>query len=170
MNGRSRSPAGEARAADLVTAQAADLVITRTFKAPRALLWRAWTDPEHIRRWWGPREHPGAGCEVNLRVGGRFRLDVCGPDGGIYPCLGSYREIVEPERLVFDGEAAEGHPCGAGLPPRAMVTITFTEVDGGTRLTHQTRFSSANGREAARQSGYDVSWEASLDRLAGHLK
>ena len=165
-------------ATDVDVDRGADLVITRTFAAPRALLWRAWTDPEHIRSWWGPREHPAAAptgappirCEVDLRVGGAFRLDVCGPDGGLYPCRGRFREIVEPERLVFDGEAGEGHPCGAGLPPRAVVTVTFTEVAGGTRLTHHTRFASADGRDAAVHAGYDTGWKTSLDRLAGHLE
>jgi len=146
-----------------------EVVITRTFAAPRALVWRAWTDPGDIRRWWGPTESGALDCEVELRVGGRLRLQVCGPDGGLYPCHGTYREIVPMERLVLAGETDEAHPCGAGLPSRSLVTVTFAEDAGQTTVTLHTRFASAERRTAAEQAGYRRSWEISLERLAERL-
>lgn len=146
-----------------------ELVITRTFDAPRALVWQAWTDPEHVMQWWGPAGFNNETCTSDLRVGGRFQLEMRAPDGNVYPCIGTFREIVNHERIVYDGEAAEGHPCGAGIPPRAVVTISFAEQQGKTRLTLHTRFASAERKEAAAAARFVVSWEEALGRLAGHL-
>jgi uncharacterized protein YndB with AHSA1/START domain len=143
-----------------------ELVITRVFGAPRALVWKAWSDPKHVKHWWGPAGFSNSSCEMDFRVGGRFQLQMCAPDGTAYPCTGTFREIVEPERIVFAGEAEEGHPCGAGLPPRALVTVSFAERDGRTTLTLHTRFESVERREAALAAGYGASWAACLERLA----
>ena len=148
---------------------ARELSITHTFDAPRALVWKAWTDPEHIMQWWGPKGFSNASCNVDLRIGGAFRLHMCAPDGNTYPCKGIYREIVEPERIVYDSEADESHPCGAGLPPRAVVTISLTEHQGRTTLTLHTRFGTSERLEAANQAGYSMSWGQALERLAGQL-
>jgi uncharacterized protein YndB with AHSA1/START domain len=146
-----------------------ELLITRTFDAPRALVWQAWTDPAHIMQWWGPRGFNNESCECDLRPGGRFSLAMRAPDGNVYPCVGTFREVVVPERIVIDGEAAEGHPCGAGLPPRSVMTVSFDEQDGQTRLTLHTRFASAEQRLAAAVARFVVSWEEALERLAGSL-
>lgn len=147
-----------------------ELIITRTFKAPRELVWRAWTDPKHVMQWWGPNGFSNSSCEADLRTGGRFTLNMCAPDGNTYPCTGIYREIVEPERIVYDSEADESHPCGAGLPPRSRVTVTFTEQDGKTTLTLHTRFETVARKEAANAAGFSVSWGEALDRLATHIQ
>lgn len=146
-----------------------EVVITRTFDAPRALVWQAWTDPKHIMQWWGPAGFNNERCESDLRIGGSFQLAMRAPDGNVYPCVGTFREIVEMERIVYEGEAAEGHPCGAGIPPRAVVTISFAEQQGKTRLTLHTRFASAERKEAAAAARFVVSWEEALGRLAAHL-
>ena len=148
----------------------AELLITRTFDAPRALVWRAWTDPEHVRQWWGPAGFNNESCASDLRVGGNFRLEMRAPDGNVYPCVGTIREIVEPERIVYEGEATEGHPCGAGIPPRATVTVSFAEQDGKTRLTLHTRFASAERKQAAADARFVISWEEALDRLTDTLR
>lgn len=142
-----------------------ELVITRTFNAPRALVWQAWTDPKHIMQWWGPAGFNNETCASDLRVGGRFQLEMRAPDGNVYPCIGTFREIVEHERIVYDGEAAEGHPCGAGIPPRAEVTVSFTAQDGKTQLTLHTRFASAERKQAAAAARFVVSWEEAMQRL-----
>jgi uncharacterized protein YndB with AHSA1/START domain len=90
-----------------------ELIITRTFNAPRALVWQAWTDPEHIMQWWGPAGFNNETCTSDLRVGGSFQLEMRAPDGNVYPCVGTFREIVNHERIVYDGEAAEGR---RGIP------------------------------------------------------
>lgn len=147
-----------------------EVVITRTFDAPRTLVWQAWTDPGHVMQWWGPKGFANASCKSELRVGGAFHLIMCGPDGNRYPCKGLYREIREPERIVYDSEAEDNHPCGAGLPPRSRVTITFAEHDGKTRLTLHTRFETPDRRDAADKAGYSMSWGQALERLAVHFQ
>lgn len=147
-----------------------ELVMTRTFDAPRTLVWQAWTDPQHIQQWWGPQGFTGLSCEMEMRVGGKFRLDLRGPDGVDYPCTGTYQEVQAPTRIVYAGEMNEGHPCGAGLPPRSVVTITFDEHDDKTTLTIHTRFESPAQGEAAMQAGYKAGWAQSLERLASTLK
>lgn len=149
---------------------AAELVITRTFDAPRTLVWRAWTDPEHVKQWWGPQGFHNESCTADIRVGGNFRLEMRAPDGNVYPCVGTFREIVRNERIVYEGEAMEGHPCGAGIPPRATVTVSFIEQDNKTRLTLHTRFVSAERKQAAADARFVISWEEALDRLAEALR
>jgi uncharacterized protein YndB with AHSA1/START domain len=156
----------------MTTAQEAasrEIIITRVFDAPRAHVFKAWTDPKHVEKWWGPKGFTSRDCEIDLRVGGVFRLQMDGPDGTVYPCTGVYREIVEPERLVFASTASDGPACGAGLPPRSIVTVTFAEHAGKTTLTIHTRLESAADREAAEKAGVQPGWAATLERLADFL-
>ena len=146
-----------------------ELTITRLFNAPRELVWEAWTAPEHIMQWWGPNGFSNSSCVVDLRVGGTFHLSMCAPDGNTYPCVGIYQEIVEPERIVYASEAKDGHPCGAGIPPRALVTVSFTEQQGKTTLSLHTRFESAERKEAAAAARFVVSWQEGLARLEDFL-
>jgi uncharacterized protein YndB with AHSA1/START domain len=146
-----------------------EIIISRVFDAPRELVFAAWTDPGHVERWWGPRGYTSSACEIDLRPGGIFGLEMRGPDGAIYPCKGVFREIVRPERIVYIAQTGHEHPCGAGLPPRSIVTITFAEQDGKTTLTIQTRLQSSADRDAAQNAGYVPGWESSLERLAQFL-
>ena len=143
-----------------------EIIITRTFNAPCALVWKAWTDPAHIMHWWGPAGFTNETCKSDLRVGGRFRLELRGPDGNVYPCIGTFREIIEHKRIVYEGETEDEHPCGAGIPPRATVTVSFAEQQGKTRLTLHTRFASPARKQAAAEARFVVSWEEALERLA----
>ena len=91
-----------------------DFVLRREFDAPREHLWCAWTDAEHLRRWWGPSAFTNTVCESDPRVGGRYRITMSGafPGPGIshYPVQGEYLELVEPERIVATIDCA-GHPA-----------------------------------------------------------
>jgi uncharacterized protein YndB with AHSA1/START domain len=146
------------------------IVITRTFDSPRRLVFKAWTDPRHLAQWWGPPGFSAPLCEMDLRVGGMFRIHLRAPDGVTHPCRGVFREVTEPERIVYAGEAEEGSVgCGAGLPPRAIVTVTFAEHDGKTTVTIHTRLQSAADLEAAVQTGFNAGLAASFERLAEHL-
>ncbi|MBI5890060.1 MAG: SRPBCC domain-containing protein [Nitrosomonadales bacterium] len=147
-----------------------ELVITRTFNAPRPLVWQVWTDPRHVTQWWGPRGFGNSSCEAALQVGGTFRLYLCAPDGNTYPCTGIFREIVEPQRIVYDSTADESHPCGAGLPPRSLVTVTFAEHGDKTTLTLHTLFENTTRKEAANRAGYSVSWGEALERLSVQIR
>ena len=144
------------------------IVITRVFDGPRALVFKAWTDPKHVAQWWGPKGFNNTDCEMDMRTGGAFVLHMRGPDGVMYPCEGVFREVVVPERIVYTGPA-RGDACGAGLPPNAMVTVTFEEDDGQTTVTIYTRFQSSADREAAVKMGFRTGWTDSFDRLADYL-
>jgi uncharacterized protein YndB with AHSA1/START domain len=146
-----------------------EIVIARWLDAPRDLVFEVWTDPKHIREWWGPEGFSNTLCEADFRVGGEFRTHLLGPDGLTYPCKGIYREIVEPERIVYEGIPDDGHPCGSGIPPRGTVTVTFEEVDGQTLLTLHTRLINAELAEAAVQGGFSAGWTTSFERIAMYV-
>lgn len=143
-----------------------EVVITRIFDAPRALVFKAWTDPEHLKRWWGPKMFTNPVCEVDARVGGAWRIVMRGPDGVDYPCGGVYREIVEPERLVFTNIATDndGNPILDGL-----TTVTFEEQGGKTKLTLTTRAVALVDYAAAYLQGMEAGWTQSLESLAEEL-
>lgn len=142
-----------------------EIVITRRFDAPRELVFQAWTDPRHIRQWWGPQGFSSDDCEIDLRPGGTFRLQMLGPDGVLYPCEGRFREVVPPERLVYEGPAACISACGAGIPPRSVMTVTFATLAQGTELTIHTVFLSDTDRAAAAAAGVIPGWESTFERL-----
>lgn len=111
------------------------LIVNRTLDAPRALVFRAWTDPAHLARWWGPEGFTVPECKMDVRIGGAWRTCMRSPDGNEYRVRGVYREIVKPERLVFtwaweDESGQTGH--------ETIVTVTFAERAGKTamRLVH----------------------------------
>jgi uncharacterized protein YndB with AHSA1/START domain len=139
-----------------MTPAAGDITITRVYDAPREAVWRAWTDPRQIAQWWGKRgwRTPPESVTLDVRPGGAFRLEsVSDADGTVMRHDGVYREVVEPERLVF----AELHEGGA------VATVTLSDLgDGRTQMTfHTTTRMSAATREAAR-GGLD----SAFDRLA----
>jgi uncharacterized protein YndB with AHSA1/START domain len=140
-----------------------ELSLTRTFKAPRSLVFKAWTEPEHLARWSGPEGFTTPHHHMDLRVGGRYRACLRAPDGQDHWVQGVYREITSPERLVM----THGWTDAAGQPtgPETVITITFAEKDGQTLMTfHQAFFDSAASRD-----GHADGWSQSFDRLAEHL-
>jgi uncharacterized protein YndB with AHSA1/START domain len=143
-----------------------EIVITRVFDAPRALVFKAWTDPKQLMLWWGPNGFTNPVCEVDARVGGAWRIVMRSPDGSEYPCGGVYREVVEPERLVFTNIATdkEGNPVIDGL-----TTVIFAEHGGKTKLTLQTRGVAVVAYAAAYLAGMETGWTQSLERLAERL-
>jgi uncharacterized protein YndB with AHSA1/START domain len=139
-----------------------ELSITRLFDAPRALVFKAWTEPERAVRWWGPRGFTIAHCEMDTRPGGAYRICMRSPEGAEHWQRGVCREIVAPERLVFTfaWEDAEGRPGH-----ETMVTVTFAEDGGKTRLTlRQAVFETVTARDL-HQGG----WTSALECLAEYL-
>ena len=138
-----------------------DIQLTRLFDAPRHLVYEAMTKPEHIRRWWG---NLGAGysvpvCEVDLRVGGSWRFVNELPNGKRVAFYGEYREIAPPDRLVFT-EIFEDFPDTVSL-----VSSTFTDENGKTRLTVTATYPSVEVRDIVLQSGMEKGAALSYDRL-----
>jgi uncharacterized protein YndB with AHSA1/START domain len=139
-----------------------ELVITRVLDAPRALVFKAWTEPERAARWWGPRGFITIACQMDVRPGGAWRLCMRSPEGTVHCKRGVYREIVAPERLVltYAWEDAEGRPGHDTL-----VTVTLADHGGKTQLTlHQALFESVESR-----NGHQVGWTSCLERFADYL-
>jgi uncharacterized protein YndB with AHSA1/START domain len=139
-----------------------EVILTRIFNAPRELVFRAWTEREHLIKWWGPGVFTNPVCEVDLRLGGAWRIVMRGPDGTDYPCGGVYREIVEPERLVFTNIAtdAQGNRLLDGL-----TTVTFADFGGKTKLTLKTRAVGLVPFAPQMLAGMEAGWSQSLDKL-----
>jgi uncharacterized protein YndB with AHSA1/START domain len=102
----------------------ASVTLTRVFDAPRALVWKAWTDPKMMAQWFGPRGFTNPVCELDVRAGGSLRIVMRGPDGSDYRMKGVFREVVPLERLVFTNIAVdkEGKYLVEG-----ETTVTFAE-------------------------------------------
>jgi uncharacterized protein YndB with AHSA1/START domain len=135
-----------------------EIVLTRVFDAPRALVFEAHTTCEHIRRWWG-RGNP-LDCEIDLRPGGRWRFVEHAPDGTDHGFRGEYREIVAPERIVQTFEY-EGWPGKVSVE-----TLVLEEHDGKTTLTVTSVFDSVEDRDGMLQSGMETGASESMDALA----
>lgn len=140
-----------------------EITLTRVYDAPRALVFKAWTDPELIARWWGPKMFTNPVCEVDARPGGRLRIVMRAPDGNDYPMRGVFKEVVAPERLVFTNIAvdAQDQPIIEGL-----TTVLFAEEGGKTRVTVQTRGTAKVDYARQYLQGMEMGWSQSLEKLA----
>jgi len=139
-----------------------ELVITRIFNAPCRLVFKMWTEPEHLVRWWGPSGFTTISGRMDVRTGGVWSRSMRAPDGRVIRKHGVYREIVMPERLVFTYVTDD--PVG-NPGPETLVTVTFTDLGRKTRLTlHQGGFESVLAGEA-----HHAGWTSCLERLAEHL-
>jgi uncharacterized protein YndB with AHSA1/START domain len=140
-----------------------DVVITRVFDAPRSLVFKAWTDPRHLAQWWGPKGFTNPVCEIDARSGGAIYIVMRAPDGVEHPMRGVFREIVEPERLVFTSvaEDKEGNPLLEGV-----TIVTFAEHGGKTKLTLQASAVALAPVAPKMLAGMETGWTQSLERLA----
>ena len=136
-----------------------EILITRRFAAPPALVFRAWTTPESVRRWWGSEDAPLTECDIDLRVGGSWRYVMRGEDGTVHAWHGTYKEIDAPTRLVST-EVYEGFPDAESLN-----TATFAESDGGTVLTVNVRHKTKENRDGHINSGMEAGMQQVMDRL-----
>ncbi len=160
--------------------KAADFVISRVFDAPRDLVWKAFTDPEHMRHWWGPKGFSVIASKMDLRPGGGYHYGLKAPDGAAIWGKMVYREIVAPERIVlinsFSDEAGgtTRHPMTPTWPLEMLSTFTFEEQPGGkTKVT--VRWSPHDATDEERKT-FDTShasmnqgWTGTFDQLANYL-
>jgi uncharacterized protein YndB with AHSA1/START domain len=138
-----------------------EIRFTSVFRRPRQVLFEAWTRPEHIRHWWGCDGSSISICEIDLRVGGHWKITMRMPDGSDQPFHGVYREIAPGERLVYS-ECYDAPQFGS---PEWLATVTFEEIEGGTRLTHTIRHRSREARDGHLQAGMETGAIQSLHRL-----
>jgi uncharacterized protein YndB with AHSA1/START domain len=135
------------------------ILITREFDAPKHLVYKAWTTPELVRRWWSAGRGEVTIAEIDLRVGGKWRYVMIANEGFEVGFHGEYREIVPDERLVST-EVYEGMPDG-----EALNTLTLTEADGRTTLTVLVQHSSKEHRDAHIDSGMEDGLQDALNLL-----
>ena len=150
------------------------LIITRVFDAPRDLVFKAWTQPQRVMRWWGPKGFTCPVCKIDLRPGGVSLSCMRSPEGQDYWSRGVYREIVEPQRVVCTDSFADEkgnvvspqtYGMSADWPTEAMIEVTFTEHSGKTRLTlKHSPIQPGRERDMCHQG-----WSESLDKLADYL-
>lgn len=137
-----------------------EIEMTRDFDAPRELIFRAYTDPVLIPRWWGPRRYTTTVDEMDVRVGGKWRYVQVGEDGQEFAFHGEFREIVPPERLVSTFEFE-------GMPGHIVVDhLTLEDLGGRTRLRMVSTFESKADRDGMLETGMESGAAESLDRLA----
>lgn len=142
-------------------------VITRVFDAPRDLVFKAWTDPEHFAQWYGPQGFGILEVEMDVRPGGAYSLQMQGPDGTLYPEKGVFQEVFAPERLVF---LATGPEAEDGNPTVEMLnTVTFEDQEGKTKLTLQIEVVRATPEMVQMLGGAQQGWNQAFDKLAEHL-
>ena len=139
-----------------------EILITREFDAPRRLVYRAWTTPELVRRWWSGHRGEMKVVEIDLRVGGRWRYVMVANGGFEVAFHGEYREIVPEERIVHTEvfevpEASEGEP--------AINEVTFSEADGRTTLSLLSRTPNRQVRDAIMDSGMELGMQEQMDLL-----
>lgn len=139
-----------------------ELVITRVLAAPPALVFRVWTEPAHLARWWGPKDFTMPSHRAEVRPGGAYRICIRSPEGEDYWMRGVYREVVEPERLVFTFAWEEEGERGV----ENLVRVAFAPHARGTQMRfHQGPFLSVEERD-----GHFGGWSECMDRLEAYLE
>jgi uncharacterized protein YndB with AHSA1/START domain len=154
--------------------QANELLITRVFDAPLDKVWKAWTDPDEIKKWWGPAQFTAPSIENDFRVGGKYLYSMRGPDGQEYWSTGVYREIVPMERIVVTDSFADekgnvvpaSHYGMTDFPMETEITVTFADLDGKTELT--LKHSGMPAGEMGEQA--EAGWNQSLDKFAEAIR
>lgn len=142
-----------------------ELIITRVYGAPAKLLFLAYSKPEHVIRWFGPKGWPLTKCEMDFRVGGEFHFQMTSSEGEVGPPFGgTYLEIVPDSRIVYDnGFEAPGNG-------RMLVTVLFNEKDGKTTLTVSTVFDTVAMKNEYVGLGIEEGMNSGFDLLEEHLK
>lgn len=145
-----------------------ELVLERVFNAPRELVFKVWTESEHVAKWWGPALFTNPVCEMDARPGGAIRIDMHGPDGSVAPMTGVFHEVIPPERLVFTSRAFEDSSGNA--PLEVLNTITFEDYEGKTKIKLVAQVIKAAPEMAAALAGMEEGWQGSLDKLSDYLE
>jgi uncharacterized protein YndB with AHSA1/START domain len=152
------------------------MVVTRVFDAPRELVWKAWTDPQYVMQWWGPKGFTSPFCQMDFRVGGTFLCCMKSPEGQEFWNGGEYHEIVLHEKIVYsmyftDAKGNKVEPAHYGIEHEAIDgaqdMVTFEDLgDGQTKLT----LIGNESMETATKSGEVEGWNQILDKFAAVLR
>ena len=138
-----------------------DLVVTRTFDAPRERVWRAWSDPDEVMKWWGPQGFTVASLRFEPRVGERYRIEMVPPDGDPFHLTGEFREVEPPARLAFTFSYENPDPDDV----ENLVTLSFRGMGESTEVA----FAQGPFKTEARRALHRDGWGDSFDRLERQL-
>ena len=143
-----------------------DLVLQRLVAVPRRLIWKAWTEPDHVKHWFTPAPWQTIACEIDLRPGGIFKTVMRSPDGQEFPNVGCYLEIVEHEKLVWTDALLPGFRPS----PKSFFTaiLTLEDADGGTRYTARALHKDEADRQKHAEMGFEFGWGKALDQLVAY--
>ncbi|MBU0800881.1 MAG: SRPBCC family protein [Alphaproteobacteria bacterium] len=156
-----------------------DLQLQRIVPVPRALVWKAWTDPEHIKKWFCPRPWMTTECEMDLRPGGKFYTAMKGPNGEYHANTGCFLEVFPLQRLTFTSALETGFRPLARIPNEKgdCTDLSFTAfVDfedapgGGTKYTATAAHNDEAGRKTHAEMGFDQGWGTALDQLVAEIQ
>ena len=148
-----------------------DLLLERVVDVPRELVWRAWTTPEHVKKWFTPAPWTTVDCEIDLRPGGIFRTVMRSPEGQTFPNVGCYLEVVENERLIWTNAVAPGYrpnesPASCPGDPFYFTGIISLESQGsGTKYSALVMHADAASCKRHEDMGFYNGWGAALDQL-----
>ena len=140
-----------------------EVTLTRIFDAPRDMVWKAWTDPTMLARWWGPKGFTNPVCEADVRVGGKILIHMQAPDGTVHPMTGTFDEIAEPECLVFRAVPVDRN--GVALL-ESLTTVTFHDLGDRTKVIVHASAAPLQPIGVDMLKGMDMGWSQSLERLA----
>ena len=153
-----------------------DLTLKRTIDAPRSLIWKAWTDPEHVKKWWAPVPWTTTQCEMDLRPGGMFRTVMRSPEGQEFPHVGCFLELVDNEKMVMTNVLEPGYrpardPLGKDDKIEDCAHIPFTSIltlqerGGKTHYSVVVLHKDEAGRKRHEEMGFHDGWHKCLDQL-----
>jgi uncharacterized protein YndB with AHSA1/START domain len=147
-----------------------ELIIERTFDAPRTLVFQAWTTPEHVALWWPPFGFTIPVCRIDLRPGGLWHYCMRSPEGHEHWVKSVYQDIIEPERIVYTSVFADEYANPVEGLPEQLATVMFTEYEGKTKLTTRIQFASATDLQAALNMDMIQGLTNTLNNLDNRLK
>jgi uncharacterized protein YndB with AHSA1/START domain len=142
------------------------MTITRIFDAPRELVFRMWTEPEHMAEWWGPQCFTNPVCELDARPGGKILIHMRGPDGVVYPMTGIFREVVAPKLIVFTAFAED---IDGNRLLESLTTVTFEAQGKKTKLSVNATGKGLAPIAPQMLAGMEAGWTQSLEKLADLL-
>ncbi len=145
-----------------------DLVLERTIDVPPELVWKAWTEPEHIKRWFAPAPWTTVDCEIDLRPGGMFRTTMRSPEGQDFPGAGCFLEIIPGKRIVWTDALLPGY---RPAPEPFFTAVVQIEPEGkGTKYTAIAIHRDPDARKKHEEMGFHTGWGAALDQLVALMK
>lgn len=142
---------------------ALDLVLERDIDVPQALVWKMWTEPEHVKRWFAPAPWTISECAIDLRPGGQFYTVMRSPEGQSFPNMGCYLEIVPNEKLVFTNALAPGYRPSE--QPFFTAILTLEPTATGTKYTAVAKHKDGAGRQQHEEMGFHEGWGQVLEQL-----